>query len=225
MEPVSHWTNSPIINTENRNITISFLGGEHLLTWNMTFNREITLSSDKDFNNSAISCDLNTRIEVVDTYIFTVKGLTIYECKGYTQPILETHLVGKESQFFDNRASINEGKSVIHLVNTTTQIQNSIFINNTALKLDGGAISAIKGQLIITDTKFINNQGAGGAGGAILLDNVVAKIQNNLFANNSASKHGAAIQAANSLFARVHLYTTEQALMEVLCIYILVEQF
>ncbi|MFO7446453.1 MAG: right-handed parallel beta-helix repeat-containing protein, partial [Ignavibacteriaceae bacterium] len=90
----------------------------------------------------------------------------------------------------------------IYLSNSTMQIKNCTFSNNTALE-SGGAIFANSGAIKLKFTAFINNMSNTGAGisiyGADNLDNPnLPAIVNSFFYNNHAVDEGAGIYIANA---------------------------
>ena len=154
------------------NITLTFLPGDHLLTWKMSFSKakEIILRSEWKHLPGIIRLQDKGMIEIRTTEMFVVEELHIHGCKE---------------------------RGAIYLTHTTVTIRGTIFTNNTAKF--GGALRAIKSEIHINNSTFRRNS-AIQDGGAIHVSRTNIHISGCSFINNHAqNQSGGAINVANGL--------------------------
>ena len=171
----------------------------------ITNNAKVTLKNIILVNStdSAITTDINTDLILENTTATNNKaknGGVIYN-KGNLYISYST---------FDNNSVVNYGGVICNngTDNTYINIENSLFMNNTATtpkngEGEGGAIYTKLSSLTVTNTKFINNTAAvtetnGGNGGAICIEDTAnpITITNSNF-TKSVSRYGAAILVNN----------------------------
>ena len=152
--------------------------------------------------------------------VITVDNCTIINNKGnQTGAVfsLNTTLTVKNS-VLENNTSLGDGGTVLQLDENQLNIINSTFKNNQA-KYDGGCVYSIGAPVSVTNSTFKNNTAKNG--GALYLgvnkynqndhpddadDDYIdypvfkgeLKVNNNIFENNTASKHGGSIWAINN---------------------------
>ena len=162
---------------KHTSITLTFLPGDHLLTWKMSFSKakEVILKSEQKRHPRIICSQGKGWIEVNETEMFAVEGLHIHGCKEL---------------------------GAIHLTHTTAAILRTIFTNNTAEF--GGALKALKSQVHITNSTFQGNSAAQD-GGAIYSVNANLTISGCSFRNNSAQRVGGAIAIFPGVRNNLHL--------------------
>ena len=170
-------------------ITLSFLPGDHLLTWDLSISgaNNVTFSNE---NNSLspprIHCLEDKRIAINYTSLFTMQGLVISGCKTLT---------GTESPVCVNR--------------TAARIHNCNFTNNSA-KVAGGALQVRNSPINITDTSFVSNFGPE-SGGAVDSWGSQLIIMRSSFINNTA-KYGGGIHIGGGyslLFEYVNFWNNQ----------------
>ena len=156
---------------KHSSITLTFLPGDHLLTWNMSFShkKKVILKSEQKQHPRIICSQGKGMIEINETEMFAVEGLHIHGCKE---------------------------DGAIHLIHTRATIQKTIFTNNTAKF--GGALKTLKSRVHITSSTFQENSAAKD-GGAIYSLNTNLTISECSFKNNSAQHEGGAIVIFHSI--------------------------
>ena len=216
---------SEINATGNRNITISFLPGEHLLDWKMSFVSSemntmskthnglintVTLNSEQLDNTSSnpvkIMCTLpNAGISAAGLHTFTVQGLMIYGCKrdtyGGAISVTGGNVFITETHFINNHvmSEYNEGSGgAIYLSNANVMILNSVFTNNTAF------VMTLIGDVNSMSCKFKHFSVFGGGAINLLTSNV--SIHGCDFDSNTAKCGGALI--INSLGSHTNISNT-----------------
>ena len=162
---------------KHTSITLTFLPGDHLLTWKMSFSKakEVILKSEQKQHPRIICSQGKGIIKISETEMFVVEGLHIHGCKE---------------------------DGAIHLIHTTATIQRTIFTNNTAEF--GGALKAQKSRVHITNSTFKGNSAAKD-GGAIRSLNANLAISGCSFKNNSARREGGAIVIIPRVQYQLHL--------------------
>ena len=198
------------IKNSGTNITISFLSGDHRLTWNMTLNYTVVILNselsamtvtNRSSKISRIICRPYTQIAFIEINLFILHGLVIQGCRNsgnggaiYLKSVQLATIV--ESYFVDNQA-IRGG--AIYSTQTDLTIQNSTFIHNLATS--GGVIAVRSGNCSITNSHFVRNQATlqytygENNGGAIHIYSDVDHtcIADTEFIGNKALKSGGAI--------------------------------
>ena len=187
---------------ETGDITLSFLPGDHLLTWDLSISgaNNVTFSNENySLSPPRITCLEDKGISINYTSLFTMQGLVISGCK--TQ----------------------KGKSPVCVNRTAARILNCFFTNNSAMKWDGGALRVMNSQINITNTSFVGNSaGNGGAvysgknshlaimtsffinniasnGGGIYLMESIVRSSGNVYRKNKAHNDGGALSTTNAL--------------------------
>ena len=143
---------------KHTSITLTFLPGDHLLTWKMSFSKakEVILRSEWKHLPGIIRLQGKGMIEISKTRMLTIERLHIHGCKE---------------------------DGAIHLTHTTATIQGAIFKNNTAKF--GGALRAMNSKVHINNSTFKSNS-AIQDGGAIHVSRTNMHISGCLFINNHA---------------------------------------
>ena len=176
---------------ETGDITLSFLPGDHLLTWDLSISgaNNVTFSSENySLSLPRITCLEDKGISINHTSLFTMQGLAISGCKTLT------------------------GKSPVHVNRTAARIHNCNFTNNSAAKY-GGALLVSNSAINITDTSFVGNSGITN-GGAVSGWNSQLTILRSSFINNTA-EYGGGIDIgtdemfSNSLFEYVNFWNNQ----------------
>lgn len=127
----------------------------------------------------------------------TYSGGAIY--LGNTSTDNQINITG--STFENNKAGSNGG--AIYVTTNKILIDGSEFLGNTAS--NGGAIATSASNkinsIIVSNSKFLNNEATKGYGGALYLDSSTSTnpyyIVNSYFENNTATKYGGAVYNAN----------------------------
>ena len=169
--------------SQTGDITLSFLPGYHLLTWDLSISgaNNVTFSSENfRLSPSRITCLQNVGILVHDTNLFTLQGLEIRGCR-------------------------TQGVAPIWLDATVANILHCLFTNNTVVDGSGGAVSIAGGHAFIDSCTFqfnkamklaLNSTGSLN-GGALELKVNLTTITNTIFINNSAERFGGALHGWN----------------------------
>ena len=165
---------------KHTNITLTFLPGDHLLTWKMSFShkKEVILKSEWKHLPGIIRLQGKGMIEISKTRMLTIERLHIHGCKE---------------------------DGAIHLTHTTATIRGVILTNNTAKF--GGALTVIKSEININNSTFKSNS-ATQDGGAIQVSETNISLSGCSFINNHAYNRGGAINIADGSRHR-HLFSSK----------------
>ncbi len=206
-------------NTEKRNITLSFLPGEHLLTQGITFNDmySITLINEPESNISPrISCVENKGLKINNTDTFVLQGLVLYGCisKG---PVIGVQDVGtfytQDCKFIEHYNLWEECiyGGMIYILRTSAFIRNTNYTNNKNKNMATTCDVQISSILNVLDSKIeidscrfdnntaeFNRNSKGPYGSAISLIGTTGCITNTTFASNLAEGVGGALTMLGS---------------------------
>ena len=190
------------------NLTLSFLPGEHLLTWRImiTGTHNIVLTGQNSSNNlSTIKCQGTSGFEFGDIQSLNIAYLKFTGCgnveRGGAIYISKAdNILIRGCHFTDNHVSgVGSRGGAIYAQNTVAMnIEGSFFDNNYAdgLYSSGGAIYVYRGIIISTNDQYINNS-AGNGGGAIGVISGNITSTNDQYINNSADYYGGAISVGS----------------------------
>ena len=157
---------------ETGDITLSFLPGDHLLTWDLNISgaNNVTFSNENhSLSPPRITCLEDMGISINHTSLFTMQGLMISGCRT----------IKKTSPFWVSKTR-------------AARIYNCIFTNNSANTNDpvtnsaGGALGVDTSVMNITNTSFVGNSAV--AGGAIYVSDSQLTITTCFIINNTAEK-------------------------------------
>ena len=149
---------------ETGDITLSFLPGDHLLTWDLSISgaNNVTFSNENySLSPPRITCLEDKGIAINHTRLFIMQGLVISGCR--TQKRKSPVSVSKTAtgihncNFTNNSASAMDGGGALRVTNGPINITNTSFVGNSAVY--GGAIYSWESPLIISRSFFDNNTG------------------------------------------------------------------
>ena len=190
------------------NLTLSFLPGEHTLSWNMRLKGATDITLNKVFpqNISRIRFVSNTGLNFDNIFHLEMVGLVIHGSNrndngGAVSVIQATSILITDCQFVNNRVS-DDRKSyggAIYLEHIQyAMIKTSTFANNSAscLSCNGGAIFSFESDVEIYSCCFQFNKAnrSGGAIHALQLNTFgeqTLKVVNTHYIGNDADNGGA----------------------------------
>ena len=130
--------------------------------------------------------------DAISRDLVTISGSNFTENSAFAGGALSTYytsvVIKNNSYFLHNIALLGGGAAFFGWSSST--ISNSIFFNNSVANW-GGAVYTGHSEISILSTSFTGNTAE--IGGAITTDNVIARVNECNFFNNSASKAGGAI--------------------------------
>ena len=219
-----------IVSAQYNNLTVYGAGMEktvvtshHALTIKHFYLSDLTLSGVNIINHGTIDIRNvlieNTQATIIDHYNNSFGGAIYNPGEHYDPYLYLTNCIFKNNSAeyggsiymtyghlkiinttFDSNKAYNYGGAIATGENSTIEIYDSHFINDTSLNDSGGAIYFRKANVIISNSDFINCYGQ--FGGAICDLDSKTTISKSRFLNNRASYRGGAIY---SLYGTFHL--------------------
>ena len=186
-------------------ITLSFLPGDHLLTWDLMISgaNEVTFNNEQLDNHlhslPRITCLEGKNIIVKETKLFRMQGLVVHGCKGKYgiggAIILDKTAAKIQNSFFKNNSIPDSGGALYILDSSYCVIESCVFQFNRVVAADGGGIGGgalgfYNGTITITNTSFEENS-AVTSGGALAVGLAKVNISRCSFINNTAERGGA----------------------------------
>ena len=174
-----------------QNITLMFLSGEHLLSWNMTFykyNSVVLHRGEKSDSNPQIKCQASSRIDFIHTNTVSIGYLNFTGCQRGAVNFVNTTNVTVSFCSFTNNSAINGGAICATGPGNMT-VESSSFVGNKAL-VGGGAIYGTYNllqpsqQISLYHSAFVWNKA--GEGGAVLVDGIALTVTESKFIENKA---------------------------------------
>ena len=193
--------------SDQDNLTLSFLPGQHLLTRRLRIDgpQHISLTGQNSSNSlSTIKCQGTSGFEFRDIQSLNIAYLEFTGCEklrrgGAIYISNVDNILIRGCHFTDNRVLEQLGSSggAIYAQDTVAMnIEESFFDNNYAaaslyIVSEGGAIFVSRGVIISTNVQYINNSAE--YGGAIYVDSGDITSTNDHYTNNRADYYGGAI--------------------------------
>ena len=192
------------------NTTLVFIPGNHSLEKGLLIRdiTSLTMIGSSTLISSNIVCSTNkpesfTFYNISEVHIHSLAFISCGSSSvGAAVSLSVIYLANISNCIFHNNINRNNFSDIniggaLAVLNSTLNLSETIFTNNTANSTHGGGLYTEKSNVTVTGNTFVNNSAGGWGGGAYTEDSMVTFVSN-LFSDNIAS-YGGGVEVYNSM--------------------------